>query len=96
MAIYKYLDSSTGHLTASDAKALAANLPDFTTFAKYEYGYFIGVPQNPSFLFPEIRNTWGLSQAFCKLLHYAWEQGCLVIRLDCDADPIDELQTFEW
>ena len=99
MTIYKYLDVSTANITRKDAFILYGkqkSIPDFTTIAPYEYGVFIGVPRDPEYFFEEARTTWELREAFCGLLKYAREQACDVIRLDCDADPITELQTFDW
>lgn len=105
MAIYKYLDVSTCHITKNDADMLtkAANSYDFHDPIVYEYreGFFLpimsGKGERASML--ECMDGYrekGYSSAFFKLLHYALNKRVSIIRLDADGDHIADLPENDW
>lgn len=96
MAILKYLDCSTGHLSAFDRNLLlvAAETHGSAFFVNgavvrpYTEGWFITViePGNPADV---------LVPALDELLAYAREHDCRMIRLDCDGDTVDGVTMYE-
>lgn len=88
MAIFKYLDLSTAHLSAETCKEL--DFIDGTTgptVAKYDCGYFISVPESVEFiddlgcdLPTDLRNV----------LRFARKIGCDVVRFDRDAEILSK------
>lgn len=80
-SVMRYLDLSTGHLTAETIK-----FPMYMV-ADYEYGCFVYVP-------PEIDAD--CQEDLKTVLEYAKRHACTLIRFDSDADAIASLPTYEW
>lgn len=87
--ILRYLDASTGHLTQKTLNSL--NSEDYPYSYQYDEGVFISVPENDD---PEAFEK--LPKDLRKLLKYAWKNDVQLIRLDRDAEVVDELPVYEW
>jgi len=97
MQIDKMLTISTAHIPKHTAEALgnhvnhsrAALFNDVIYSPWHDYGWIFMAPQEDlSFRkkHPEL----------AAVLRFAHNYGCDFVRLDCDADPIDALPTFDW
>lgn len=99
MAVQKFLDLSTAHITRSDAEHLdASGRHSLIVYPTGEYGWFIHAPSdNAEWI--ELRERalrTGFSEAFVALLEKARAESCWFLRLDCDADEDPTLPVFSW
>ena len=98
MAVYKYLDVSTSHITKNDNDILQASctsdrFPGCFVY-HYDFGYFISVYSDaPS---EEEKKESGLSENFFKILDHARENECPLLLLDADGDILENFEEFEW
>lgn len=84
--IAKYLELSTRHIKKETIEGLD---PDKWPYSyRYEEGVFITVDE---FGYPD-----GLPADLRLLIQYAKEHDVLLIRLDCDAEEVEDLPTYEW
>ena len=89
--IGKYLDCCTNHLTSETVDNLVMENIPYTTAYTYEEGMFIIVPD--PFDDPEdLERPDDLEYLF----QYARFRGCSIIRLDRDAEELDNLRTYSW
>lgn len=98
MAIFQYLDISTAHVTEEDMAKLdaGAGTSGFpVTVYPYTHGAFIPTPPNEKDLMPNLRKA-GMSDSFCKIVQHVISNKIHMIRLDCDADTMDDFPTFDW
>ena len=99
MAIQKFLNLSTAHITRADADALdATGRHSLIVYPTGEYGWFIHAPSEESDWL-EVRDRAlkaAFSNAFVALLEKARAEGCWFLRLDCDADEDPTLPVFSW
>lgn len=107
MAVQKFLDASTRHITQQDNTLLLGLRGDTSTLdgslfpirvIPHTYGWWVNVTSEPGELDEYIRELTaaGMSEAFCTLLRYARERECWWINLDRDAEELDDLPTFDW
>ena len=89
--IGKYLDICTSHLTMDTVNKLCENKIPYTTAYPYEEGLFLIVPSS-TYEPNNIKRPNDLNI----LLNYAKQHDCSIVRLDRDADEINELTTYEW
>jgi hypothetical protein len=99
MAIEKYLDISTGHITYEDSQTLLWKHESFPTrVIAHEYGWWICVydkkTQKES-VYPGMRKQ-GYSEAFIDMMRMAADANCSWINLDSDGDYLEGLETFDW
>lgn len=91
MEITKMLTLSTAHIPESIAKSLETE-PETDNFGlsvyPFAYGFWIFIPDYG------LRETIPKPLAAC--LRLAKENGCEWLRLDCDAEPLDELPVYDW
>ena len=88
MPLLKYLDLSTLHVRAETLNPSAAK--GFLV-AEYDYGAIYNVPgEDLEEYLAEVPEDLAI------VLRYAKAQGCNLVRLDCDADVIDDLPTYHW
>jgi len=98
MAIHKYLDASTGHITCEDNALLqqtdtSKDVPGCYVYP-YDSGYFISIyPDAPS---AEEKSASGFSESFFKVQDYARLRGCTVLRLDADGDHLPGFPLNVW
>lgn len=59
------------------------------TVAAYDYGVFLGVPEN-------LDGGNELPEDLIKVLQYANSKGCVVVRFDKDAEGVDGIQDHNW
>lgn len=87
----QYLDLSTCHVAEETAHWLDENLCTGITIAPYEYGAFVSVPS-------ELPDIDGLDcpKDLKKVLRFARQMGCDMVRFDKDADILPDLQHFDW
>ena len=97
--LVKSLDISTGHLTKQDEKLLRAAAKGVDTNPiiayKYEYGYFVHVPDKDEGLNKACIKE-GYSKEFTLLLIRARELGCKYIQFDGDGITYDDIPSFDW
>lgn len=89
--IGKYLDCCTNHLTSETVDNLVMENIPYTTAYTYEEGMFIVVPNiidEPD----DIERPNDLEILF----QYARFRGCSIIRLDRDAEELDDLRKYIW
>ena len=91
MAICKYLDLSTAHMTEADSKLLENNGLPFRVLSD-EYGFFVTASNTGN---EELKEA-GFSDDFLALCEYAFKKDCLSINLDRDAQEIDGLHVNNW
>lgn len=90
---YAYLDLSTGHVSQTTMQFIEAVQEENClpmTIANYEYGAFITVPSD----FDDLPK--GLPKDLKEVLEYANKQGCILVRLDKDADTTTDLPIYYW
>ncbi|HDR9174327.1 hypothetical protein [Burkholderia vietnamiensis] len=89
--VLRYLDVSTGHVTAETMDWFDDGKCSALTVAPYTYGAFVSVPFAASDIddveCPEDLKT---------VLKFARNLGCDVIRFDADADTLVELPRYTW
>lgn len=93
LPIYKYLDISTAHISEKTNDILSKNVNNGSyplIILDTEYGYFINVPYNLDELERELPND------VISCLGFAQKHDCRWLMLDCDAEVIDELETYDW
>jgi len=94
MPVYKYLDTSTCHVSRKTMDLLESTCGTNTfgcTVAGYEFGAFVSVPGSKN----EIDET-KAPEDLKVVLNYARKKGCDVIRFDADADQVKGLPVFDW
>lgn len=84
----KYLDISTAHLTQRTFNSLNT-IESLYTYG-YEEGVFISVPDKNE------TNISDMPKDLRILLQYAWINGIDLIRMDRDADVIDDIPVYDW
>ena len=92
MSVLSYLDACTCHIskeTNDFLERVAGNNSIGQTVAEYEHGFFISVP-------PEAEYDATVPNDLRSILDFARTKGCFIVRLDADADLIDDLPTFNW
>ena len=93
LPIYKYLDISTAHIKEETDVYLRRQVEnDNSPLIVYEKecGYFVCVPYNLDIIEMHIPND------LASCLGFAQKHNCQWLVLDCDAEIIDELETYEW
>lgn len=84
--IAKYLELSTRHIKKETIEGLD---PDKWPYSyRYKEGVFITVD--------ELGYPDGLPEDLRLLIQYAKERDVWLIRLDCDAEEVEDLPTYEW
>jgi hypothetical protein len=83
---------STCHVNEITAQALdrGDKANPWTVVAPYEHGWFIAV--QPEELHADLQ----IPDALSAVMVWANAHGARWVRLDCDGDVIEGLQTFEW
>ena len=99
MAVYRFVDISTAHVTPEDMELLENQKSLGVVAYNYPEGVFVYVPPKddlPTTLGAAQES--GLSDSFCKALTYASSQGAYLLRLDADGDMIDDpqLDIHDW
>jgi len=93
--LVKSLDISTGHLTKLETnfldEAAKGESENPITAYKYEYGYFVYVPDEDLAL-----AEYGYSKQFITILRRAKELGCKYAQFDGNGIQYDDLETFSW
>lgn len=89
--IAKMLTLSTAHISEDVATALTfephTNKMGLSVYSLSEYGWLIYIPDYETNNVPECLK---------KCLEFAKNNGCDWLRLDCDGETVDELETFDW
>ena len=98
MAIHKYLDASTVHITKEDNALLQQTVTSEGVpgcyVMPYDCGYFISIyPDAPS---EEEKKESGYSESFFKIQEYARKHGCEILRLDADGDVLEFMDKHDW
>ena len=79
-------------ITEKDSNLLECDeQPDLFLYP-YTYGWFISIHEYCK----DNLLKMGYSEDFCKLLDLAKSEGCKILQIDQDADPVEGLATFEW
>lgn len=93
LEISKMLTLSTSHIKKETSNDLDhGNGVDIVYFKKDDYGYFIYVGE-------EVQSIVDYTETYDDLrmiMLFAYSVGCTWICLDCDAETIDALKTYEW
>lgn len=84
----KYLEISTAHLTQKTLEGLNAMESPYTY--EYEEGIFMSVPDKNE------TNISDMPKDLRILLQYTWINGIDLIRMDRDADIIDDIPVYDW
>ena len=84
----KYLEISTAHLKQKTLEGLNTMEPPYTY--EYEEGIFMSVPDKNE------TNISDMPKDLRILLQYAWINGIDLIRMDRDADVIDDIPVYDW
>ena len=97
---FKYVDVSTRHISREDDERLhELALEEVhggiapTTIAEYQYGFFVGVPEE---IDGEFERQMGVSDALIDLMRRCSAEGVQVIRIDRDGARHPGLPTFDW
>lgn len=93
LPIYKYLDISTAHITKETDEFLRRQVEnDNSPLIVYEKecGYFVCIPYDLYEIEMHIPND------LTRCLGLALKHHCQWLVLDCDAEVIDEIETYEW
>jgi hypothetical protein len=98
--IEKVLVISTAHVSYDD-KVMLEDLAETKPKARIfdtEYGFIIKVYPKSEYTEEDdqkLRDD-GMSEAFIDLLKFCRKHDCPLLHLDCDADTIEDLPTFDW
>ena len=84
----KYLEISTAHLKQKTLEGLNTMEPPYTY--EYEEGIFMSVPDKNE------TNISDMPKDLRILLQYAWINGIDLIRMDRDANVIDDIPVYDW
>jgi len=84
----KYLEISTAHLKQKTLEGFNAMEPPYTY--ECEEGIFMSVPDKNE------TNISDMPKDLRILLQYAWINGIDLIRMDRDADVIDDIPVYDW
>jgi len=90
--IFKYMDLSTNHVSKKTMDWLDAaeeRTEPTITIAPYDYGCFVGVPQEPE-TYTE------LPKDLLAVLVFARANNCDVVRFDKDGETRSEIKLFNW
>lgn len=94
MAIYNFMDISTGHLTPGDVELLDDETLPFA-IVKYEYGWIVSTSEMMSADLvdeaTERLSASGFSREFIELARTSGARGCWLLRFDADADLEEDL-----
>lgn len=96
MAIYNYLDLSTGHITEREARELDSTGDGLLCGSRvipHDYGAWVHVPE------PDAEDDAERREAYPNLqncIEHARKHGAMWINFDQDGDKEDELPSFEW
>jgi hypothetical protein len=89
MAIYNFMDISTGHLTDGDVELLNQEDLPFNVMT-YEYGWIVSTTSLMSVESADESikemSAAGLSKEFIEAARTAGQRGCWLLRFDADAD----------
>lgn len=88
--VKQYLDINTCHLKENTINGLDSE--SFPISYQYKEGVFIKIPEKT---FYEELNV-DEPRDLINLLNYAWKNGISLIRLDRDADIMEELPVYDW
>ena len=106
MAIYKYMDLSTGHITHQDirnlntlvhyAATLHINASYYPRVVEHEYGHLIQISADDGTFHDEIERMRkaNFSSAIIDALIYARQNECTWIKFDADGDRDPNLKFF--
>ena len=87
MAVERYLDLSTGHVTRKTMTRIEENDPDYPIITNYPHGAILWVPE-------EIEHS--LPFDLLTVLMYAKGRDCRLVRLDADGDKHTDLTYYGW
>lgn len=93
MDIQKMLTISTEHITQSTADMLTYDKDTYQhglcVYDKEEYGWFIPV-------WDELLKDYDGPDDLLRCIRYALVNGCQWLCLDCDAETVEDLPTYDW
>lgn len=92
LGVFKYLDVSTGHISKSSMEFLesvAGTNEIGQTVSSYEYGCFVSVREDREY-------HKSVPADLRKVLNFAQDKGCFIVRFDADGEGFEELPTFNW
>lgn len=95
--IRKLLDISTAHITQSTDKDFTNKTGDYNRIVvdSIEYGYLITI--SDFYDIEAFAENWNnVSQDLKDIINYARSLDCDFIKLDCDAEIMDDLPQYEW
>jgi len=87
LEIYKMLTISTAHITGTTAELLE-ELDAPTVYDKSEHGWFIYLNH--------LNGNVNIPNDLTQVIQFAKENGITLLCLDCDADTVSELPTYEY
>ncbi len=89
MAINKYLDLSTAHLTEREASMLTASNVLGVVIVPHTYGAFVNVAAAELGDFSDVPNL-------LAVMKFAQANDCTWINFDADGETVATLPTFSW
>lgn len=93
LEISKMLTLSTAHITEATSKRLESDPNDNNLgLCVYStpYGWFIMIDERT------VKDADHLPKELANLIKFANDLDCKVLHLDCDAEIVDYLETFDW
>ena len=87
LEIYKMLTISTAHITGPTAELLE-ELDAPAVYNKSEHGWFIYLNN--------LNDNVSIPEDLTQVIQFAKEKGIAILCLDCDADTVDDLPTYEY
>jgi len=87
LEIYKMLTLSTAHINSTTAELLD-QLQSPVVYNKSEYGWFIYLNY--------LKDDTNIPNDLAQVIQFAKDRGIALLCLDCDAETVDGLPTYEY
>lgn len=88
MSVSRYLDCSTGHLSAAEADRLRTGDHDHPVVIDHEYGWWVWVPPTEDITVEDDRTFRAEFPTLAAILDRARRSGCRYVCLDADGDKL--------
>lgn len=92
MAVYKYLDCSTAHVSFQEKTLLENHVLPFKVM-DHDYGWWLNVQP---FVEEDEEELHKRAPNIMRLIKHALELDCNWINLDADAEELEGFPTFDW
>lgn len=90
--VRKFYDCSTAHIPRDTATAIEAGTFEKPATMANEYGWLFSVPE----IYGELADMGVTCPYFLRIMALAIDAQCDYLLMDCDAAPVEYLESFDW